>query len=125
MAAGLATLKILSRRPEIYDYLETIGARLEDGVREIAAARPGALSLNRVGSMATLFFHPGPVRNWDDASRSDRARFAAYHRAMLDRGVYMPCSQFEAFFLNAAMTDCQIDWTVGAMEEAVDIALQA
>ena len=68
----------------------------------------------RVGSMWTLFFHPGPVADYDAVRQSDTARFARFFWAMMDRGIYLPCSQFEAAFLSAAMTEADIDNTVAA-----------
>jgi len=123
MAAGLATLRHLSAHPEIYEKLENLGAALEKAVRAAIAQRSYPLSMNRVGSMATLFFHPGPVDSWDEASACDRKRFAAYHRAMLRRGYYMPPSQFEAFFLSAAHDAEIIERTAEAMSESLAEAM--
>ena len=83
------------------------------------AARTAGLdtTLNRVGSMFTLFFNPDRVVSMIESGRNDTERFAAYHSGMLDRGVYLPCSQFEANFVSAAHTDEDIDRTIAAAQE--------
>jgi glutamate-1-semialdehyde 2,1-aminomutase len=108
MAAGLATLAIL-RRPGTYQRLEVLGARLEAHLA--AAARDAGVPscIHRVGSMLTLFFCEGPVRNYAEARRADTARFAAFFRGLRERGVLLPPSQFEAMFLSLAHTDAEID----------------
>lgn len=113
-AAGIATLKQLAD-PEIYDRLETLGALLEAGLGQAASGIPH--SLTRVGSMMTLFFSTESVTDWTVAEKCDTDRFAEYFRAMLDRGVYMPCSQYEALFVSAAHTEEDIERTVGAARE--------
>jgi glutamate-1-semialdehyde 2,1-aminomutase len=111
MAAGIATLRQLKADPP-YERLERMGAKLEAGLgRSIAGLRA---SLNRVGSMWTLFFTAGPVTDYESAVASDTARFARFFWGMMDRGIYLPCSQFEAAFLSAAMTDAHIDETIAA-----------
>lgn len=77
------------------------------------------LSWNRVGAMATLFFTPERVTGWGTASQQDRTRFAAYFHGMLDRGIYLPPSPFEALFLSAALTDADIDRTVASAAEVL------
>jgi glutamate-1-semialdehyde 2,1-aminomutase len=116
VAAGLATLERLA--PEIYEKLERLGARLEAGLRD-AAARNDVATVQRVGSMITLFFCEGPVRSWQDAARSDTKRFATFHAGLLSRGIYWPPSQFEAAFLSAAHTEEDIDRTVEAARAAL------
>ena len=69
--------------------------------------------------MMTLFFNAAPVTDWPTASRCDTARFARYFWAMLDRGVYLPCSQYEALFVSAAHTEADIDATIAAAQEAL------
>ena len=69
--------------------------------------------------MLTLFFNAEPVTDWDTASRSDTARFARYFWGMLDRGVYLPCSQYEALFVSAAHTEADVDATIAAAREAL------
>jgi glutamate-1-semialdehyde 2,1-aminomutase len=124
MAAGMATLSHLRRNPAIYDELERLGARLEAGFREIVGAHRDVLSWNRVGSMATLFFSPGPVTGWASAAPADRDRFARYFHGMLDRGIYLPPSPFEAAFLSAAHTDVDIDRTIEAAVEVLGEVLR-
>src|SRR5678815_2993971 len=119
MAAGLATLRYLrSHKSTIYTGLEMLSARLTEGVT--AAARDAAVPLccNRVGSMFTWFFTEGPVTNWTSAARCDTKAFARFFRAMLDNGVYLPPSQFEAAFLSAAHTEKDIHQTIAAAKQA-------
>ena len=117
VAAALATLEQL--RPELYERLETLGARLEAGLREALAGARVDGCVQRLGSMITLFFRPGPVRNWADAAGSDRERFARWHAGLLERGVYWPPSQFEAAFLSAALGEEDIDRTIAAAADAL------
>jgi glutamate-1-semialdehyde 2,1-aminomutase len=112
VAAGLATLRGLNA--QVYDRLESLGARLESGIRGNLARLNLPYHFQRAGSMATLFFTDRPVKSFADAKSCDTKRFAAYFRAMLDRGIYLPPSQFEAFFISAAHTDEDIDRTVAA-----------
>ena len=118
MAAGLATLRHLREHPEIYQQLERQAAALAEGVLAKARKERIPLSVNRVGSMLTWFFQPGSVHDWDTASKSDTQAFGAFHRAMLDRGIYLPPSQFEALFVSAAHTDGDIARTVEAAGHA-------
>lgn len=117
-AAGSATLRSLRDDPP-YERLERLGARLQAGLADAAAEAGVAHVVQRVGSMVTLFFHDGPVRSWDDAARCDTARFGRYFWEMLDRGVYLPCSQYEALFISAAHTEEDIDTTVAAARDAL------
>ena len=75
--------------------------------------------INRVGSMLTLFFQPGPVTDWDSAARSDTAQFSRFFWGLIERVVYLPCSQFEALFVSAAHSDADIDATIAAAGEAL------
>ncbi|MCH5378112.1 MAG: glutamate-1-semialdehyde 2,1-aminomutase [Planctomycetes bacterium] len=117
-AAGIATLKSLRDAPP-YERLEHLSARLAGGLTAAAAAVGIPHTLARVGSMMTLFFHPEPVTDWDIAARCDKARFAKYFWGLIDRGVYMPCSQYEALFVSAAHTDEDIDHTIDAAREVL------
>jgi glutamate-1-semialdehyde 2,1-aminomutase len=117
MAAGIATLTEL-KRTNPYRRLDELGAKLEAGLREAATSAKVPHQLNRVGSMWTLFFTPTPVTDLDTAKSADTARFGKFFWAMMDRGVYLPCSQFEAAFLSAAMTDADLAHTVAAATEA-------
>ena len=123
MAAGIATLERL-RDGEVYERLETLGARLEDGLAGALERHAGSLSFTRIGSMFTLFFSGERVTDFDAAMRCDTGRFGSYHRGMLERGVYLPPSQFEANFISVAHTDADIDRTVAAMNEAVDAVMR-
>ena len=121
-AAGMATVRHLVQNPNIYALLESRGAALEAAIARTIQTKGYPLSINRAGSMATLFFHPGPVRSWDEAAQCDRPRFARYHRALLSRGIYMPPSQFEAFFISAAHSEDDIAQTAQAIHAALDEA---
>jgi glutamate-1-semialdehyde 2,1-aminomutase len=114
VAAGLAMLRHLKANPQVYTRLEACGAKL-------AAAAPPGVTVNRVGSMFTFFFAPQPVTDWESAKQSDTDRFARFFRAMLDRGVYLAPSQFEAAFVSAAHTDEDIDRTIHAAREAASL----
>jgi glutamate-1-semialdehyde 2,1-aminomutase len=120
MAAGLATVRHLREHPEIYKQLETQAADLAEGVLAKAKQHRVPLTANRVGSMLTWFFQPGKVTDWDSASKSDTQAFAGFYRAMLDRGIYLPPSQYEALFVSAAHTDGDIGRTVEAAGHAFE-----
>lgn len=116
-AAGIATLQLL-KDGQAYARLEELGARLEQGLRSAATSADIAHTITRVGSMLTFFFHPGPVTNWITASRSDTAKYAKNFWRLIDRGIYMPCSQYEALFISTAHTNQDIDATISAAQEA-------
>jgi glutamate-1-semialdehyde 2,1-aminomutase len=118
MAAGLTTVQRLRDEPP-YDRLEALASRLADGLDRAATDAGIPHVVQRVGSMLTLFFHDGPVRNYDDARRSDTRLFARFFWEMLARAIYLPCSQFEAVFVSAAHTEGDIDRTIQAAEEAL------
>jgi len=119
MAAGLATLRHLrEHRQEIYPRLEKLSGELVAGVAAEAKGAGVPLCHNRVGSMFTWFFQPGPVTNWTSAAKSDTEAFARFFRALLDSGVYLPPSQFEAAFLGAAHTEEDIQKTIAAAKQA-------
>jgi glutamate-1-semialdehyde 2,1-aminomutase len=118
MAAGVATLLELRERPP-YAKLETLSAKLADGLDQAATAAGVPHRVQRVGSMLTLFFTATPVTDYDTAKTSDTARFAKFFWGMMDRGVYLPCSQFEAAFVSAAHTEADIQRTVAAAREAL------
>ncbi|HAU38912.1 MAG TPA: glutamate-1-semialdehyde-2,1-aminomutase [Phycisphaerales bacterium] len=123
MAAGLAALAAL-REKGFYDRLEKISAELEAGLRSAAtqAGLAGKVTINRVGSMLTVFFAPPPVINYRQATASDTQAFAAYFHAMLEAGIYLPPSQFEAIFVSAAHTESDIAATVQAAHGALRAA---
>jgi len=116
-AAGIATLGVL-RDENPYPRLEALSGRLAEGLTRAAEAADVPHSLARVGSMLTLFFGPRPVVDWPTASQADTARFARYFWQLIDRGIYMPCSQYEALFVSAAHSDADIDATIRAAEMA-------
>jgi len=117
-AAGIATLEIL-RDSSPYEQLGRMTTRLAGGLEEAARAAGIACSVGRVGAMMTFFFHPGPVTDWDTAAECDTARYGRYFWGLIERGVYMPCSQYEALFLSTAHTEADIDATIAAAGEVM------
>jgi len=118
MAAGIATLAYLQEHAtEIYPQLEATAKALTEGVAAGGDKAGIPLTLNRVGAMWTWFFTPGPVTNYEQAARSDTARFGRFHHAMLDRGIWLPPSQFEAAFLSTAHGDAEVQGTIEAAGE--------
>ena len=116
-AAGIATLKTL-RDTRPYERLERLSSRLAGGF-EVAAHEAGiSAQLGRCGSMMTLFFSGWPVTDWTGASRCDTRRYARYFWNMIERGIYLPCSQYEALFVSTAHTDDDIDATIAAARVA-------
>jgi glutamate-1-semialdehyde 2,1-aminomutase len=109
VAAGLAMLRYLKSHPEIYAQLEARSAA-------ICAAAPRGTIVSRVGSMFTIFFTDQPVTDWESAKRSDTKRFAEFHRSMLDCGIYLPPSQFEATFVSAAHSDQDVSATAACFQ---------
>jgi len=119
MAAGCAMVKQLrDRKNEIYPRLEKMSADLVAGVAAAAAEAGVTLSYNRVGSMFTWFFRKGPVTDWDLASKSNTEQFGKFFRSMLDQGVYLPPSQYEAAFLSDAHNEEDVQKTITAAKEA-------
>jgi glutamate-1-semialdehyde 2,1-aminomutase len=112
VAAGLAMLRYLKAHPEVYGELEAKSAA-------IANAVPAGALVNRVGAMFTWFFTDQAVTNWESAKRADTAKFGAFHRRMLEQGIYLPPSQFEAAFVSAAHTDGDIAKTQDAARNAL------
>ena len=123
MAAGLATLNVLRDDPP-YDRLEALAARLADGLDRAATDAGVPHVVQRVGSMLTLFFTDQPVHNYEDAKTSDTKLFGRFFWEMLARGVYLPCSQFEAAFVSAAHTGDDITHTIDAAAESLRAALR-
>jgi len=111
VGAGLAMLRYLKAHPETYAQLETRTAA-------ICAAAPPGTTVNRVGSMFTIFFTNEPVTNWESAKKSDTQRFGVFHRQMLEQGIYLAPSQFEAAFVSAAHTEQDVRKTVEAFQQA-------
>ena len=117
-AAGIATLEVLKEDPP-YDRLEKLSAQLEQGLAEAAKAAGVPHTTARVGSMLTLFFHDELITCWDVAAKADTARFGRYFWQLIERGVYMPCSQYEALFVSAAHTEDDIAATIEAAKAAL------
>ena len=123
MAAGIATLNHLrKKKAELYPRLEALSAQLVEGVAAAAKDAGVTLSFNRVGSMFTWFFTADPVTDWDSASKSDTAAFGRFFRAMLDAGIYLPPSQFEAAFVSIAHSEEDIQKTIAAARQAFSAA---
>jgi glutamate-1-semialdehyde 2,1-aminomutase len=120
MAAGIASLQELKREPP-YKRLDELGAQLEEGLRRAATAAQIPHQFNRVGSMWTLFFTDRPVHDYESAKLADTKRFARFFWEMMERGFYLPCSQFEAAFLSVPMTTDHIAQTVAAAAESLQV----
>lgn len=118
MAAGLATVCHLKKHPEIYLQLNQRANALVAGVLEAAGKKGVVLTANRVGSMFTWFFQKGEVRDWDTASKSNTKAFGNFYRKMLEAGIYLPPSQYEAAFLSSAHSDEDIQKTIAAAENS-------
>lgn len=117
VAAGTKTLELL-RRPGTYDRLEMLGKKLATGLEEQASQARIPITVNRMGSMMTAFFNPGPVTDYSSAKKSDSGMFAGFFQELLERGVYFPPSQFESLFVSTAHTEDDIDLTIRAAGEA-------
>jgi glutamate-1-semialdehyde 2,1-aminomutase len=113
VSAGLAVLSILEQQGT-YERLEALGKRLEAGLLQVADDAGVKVTINRVGSMMTMFFGQGPIRNFRDASACDTERYARFHRSMLENGIYLAPSAFEATFVSLAHTDDEIDQAIDA-----------
>lgn len=120
MAAGIATIKQLKANPP-YRQLDERGALLETGIRKAATDSGLPFQFNRIGSMWTLFFTATPVVDSDTAKTTDTKRFGRFFWEMMDRGFYLPCSQFEAAFLSVPMTTDHINQTVAAVRESLRV----
>lgn len=118
MAAGVETLTLL-QAPGVYEELEATGERLARGLGAAAAARRVSAQVNRVGSMLTAFFADGPVYDYASVKRANSARYGVFFRAMLERGVSLAPSQFEAAFVSLAHTSDDLDATLAAAREAL------
>jgi glutamate-1-semialdehyde 2,1-aminomutase len=116
--AGLETLRVLEETNP-YDSLDAAGARLEAGLREALKKNRERGCVNRAGSLLTMFLGPEHVRDADEARTSDSAKFAKFFHCMIDRGINIPPSQFEAMFLSTAHTNADIDRTIAAADESL------
>ncbi|MDA0660812.1 MAG: glutamate-1-semialdehyde 2,1-aminomutase [Planctomycetota bacterium] len=117
-AAGIATLTVL-RDSSPYGQLEHLSQQLADGFRHIAADLEIEHVVQRVGSMLTFFFHNGPVHCWSDAAKCDTGRYSKFFWGMLERGHYLPCSQFEAMFVSAKHTPDLVQQTLNAARQSL------
>jgi glutamate-1-semialdehyde 2,1-aminomutase len=125
MAAGIATLSaLIAGRQQIYSKLEKTTAAIAEGVAKLAAEQGIALTTNRVGSMFTWFFTPEKVRDFATAATSDTAAFARFHRGMLERGIWLPPSQYEAAFVSAAHGEREVTLVLEAAREALKAMLR-
>jgi glutamate-1-semialdehyde 2,1-aminomutase len=118
MAAGYAQLRHLKEHRDLYAKLDQLSGELVAGVAASAKAAGVRMTYNRVGSMFTWFFTPGPVTDWDSASKSDTEAFGRFFRNMLDAGIYLPPSQYEAAFLGAAHSEDDVKQTIAAAKQA-------
>ncbi|MDI3311493.1 MAG: aspartate aminotransferase family protein, partial [Thermoanaerobacterium sp.] len=116
--AGLETLNVLSEDPSIYDELDKKADRLCRGLKNSMEQNGIDVKINRVGTMMCMFFSDCDVYDFKTATKSNTDMFAKYFNAMLKRGIYLPPSQFETFFLSTAHTDEDIDKTIEASFEA-------
>jgi glutamate-1-semialdehyde 2,1-aminomutase len=118
MAAGYAAVRYLRDHKEIYKQIDKLSGELVAGVAGAAKDAGVVMTYNRVGSMFTWFFTGGPVTDWPSAAKSDSEAFGRFFRGMLDNGVYLPPSQFEAAFLSAAHTEDDVQQTISAAKLA-------
>ena len=112
-------MEILEENPGLYQALERLGQRLEEGLKALLQETGTPGTVNRVGSMLTLFFTEGPVRTFLEAKKTDTNRFKEVFHALLKQGVYWPPSNFEAAFLSTAHTEEEIDRTLEAFRKAL------
>jgi glutamate-1-semialdehyde 2,1-aminomutase len=118
MTAGIKTLELL-QKPGTYEYLDRITKKLEDGLLQIAKETGNAACGGQISAMFGLFFTSGPVHNYEDAKKSDTAKFGRFHRGMLERGVYLAPSQFEAGFTSFAHTEEDIEQTLAVARDVM------
>jgi glutamate-1-semialdehyde 2,1-aminomutase len=119
VTAGIETLRVLFAAGN-YERLESLGARLESGIRDVLAHSRRRACVNRAGSLLTVFFGVDHVGNADQARQADTGAFARFFRAMLERGIYLPPSQFEALFVSLAHSEADIDTTVAAVQHSLE-----
>jgi glutamate-1-semialdehyde 2,1-aminomutase len=118
MRAGIATLKELSK-PGVYEAIDELAKKLVAGLRTVLHDTGIAAQVNSIGSLSTIFFAPQAVSNYSDAKRSDTKVYARFFREMLNRGIFLAPSQFEAAFVSAAHTSGDIDRTLIAANDAL------
>jgi len=120
-AAGIATLEYLATHPDLYGHLELLSDRLADGFDALGREYGYPITWNRIGSMGSLFFHDGPITGWTGAAASDGDRFIRWFQAMLERGIYLAPSPFEAGFLSMAHTVEDVDLTLEAAAASLTV----
>lgn len=118
MTAGIKTLELL-QRPGTYDELDRLTKKLIDGLLQVARDAGHAVYGGHISAMFGMFFHGGPISNFEDAKGADLEKFSRFHRGMLERGVYLAPSQFEAGFTSLAHTDADIDATIAAARDVL------
>jgi glutamate-1-semialdehyde 2,1-aminomutase len=118
MTAGIKTLELL-QKPGTYEYLDQITKKLAEGMLQIAQETGHEACGGQISGMLGFFFNPGPVHNYTDAKQSDLAKFGRFHRGMLEHGIYLAPSQFEAGFTSIAHTEADIDKTLAAAREVM------
>ncbi len=118
MTAGIKTLELL-QKPGTYEYLDRVTKKLADGLLQIAKETGNAVCGGQISAMFGLFFTSGPVHNYEDAKKSDTAKFGRFHRGMLERGIYLAPSQFEAGFTSFAHTEEDIEQTLAVARDVM------
>lgn len=118
MTAGIKTLELL-QKPGTYEYLDRVTKKLADGLLQIAQETGHAACGGQISGMFGMFFTAGPVHNYEDAKKSDLSKFSRFHRGMLERGIYLAPSQFEAGFTSFAHTEADIDQTLAAARDVM------
>ncbi len=117
MAAGKAMLELLKADSELYKRLDVVTAMLAQEMQQVFDKARIPMCINRVGSMITFFFHPGPVRNYEEAKKADTALFAKFFKGLLHRGIYLAPSQFEALFISNCITASEVGMIVAATKD--------
>lgn len=121
MAAGYAQLSYLRDHPEVYTKIDRSTRQIAEGLSEIFTQKGIKHHIGILGSMFTLFFHDGAIANYEDAKACDTEAFGTFFRNMLERGVYMPPSQFEAMFISTAIGDKEIDHILNAAKASLEV----
>lgn len=120
MSAGLAMLTEIEKRPEVFDSLAKKTAYLHAGFEKVFVQAGIPVQINRFGSMCSVFFSEAPVTDFTSAQRADHGRFKKYFHALLSRGIYLPPSGYESYFLNDALSYTDLDATIAALQDAVE-----
>ena len=120
MSAGLAMLTEIEKHPEVFESLAKKTAYLHTGLEKVFTEAGIPVQINRFGSMCSVFFTQEPVTNFISAQRADHGRFKKYFHALLSRGIYLPPSGYESYFLNDALSYADLDTTIAALKDAVE-----